>query len=728
MTAFPVRRLTAAAVALTALALVTPVGSTPAQAETGGGVTVAAPEAGTDASVTVSKTDNLVNQTVEVSWKGFRPSSATRLDNSGDSLDVNTLDPVRVYQCRGDSASAPVSATDCYGAPGFRGVPASDTQPAVAAVPGFSYPGKDPDAFDSNPDGPANWQDTVTGPDGTGEVSLQVFTKRESAALGCDADVACSIVVVPNYGRPGTGAGATEDAMDAPWAWERRVVIPLHFLPTNLACPLNGSALDIEGSPFAARVLASWRAKTCVLDSGRVRLDYTSIGEDQTRGDLTSQDTGAGLVVEPLDAEQSGTARPVYAPVAATSLVVAFQVDDAEGKPVRSMKLNARLVAKLVTASYRIGGDAAVAGNPVNIFRDKEFLALNPGVDWPSGAPGNHPLLLGDISDATQALSRWLASDPDARAFINGTPDPWGMKVNTHYRGKLDFDRFESLDPLQSDNYQPIQGLDGVARQLSIAQFPGAITTIEGGVNVVAKPPRQNPGRREVFGLIDAASAADFRLSTASLENTGGAYVAPDAAGILAGLSHAKINADKVTRSVDLASKDKAVYPLSLLVSTAVSAKATKAVRTSVNTLLDYVAGPGQVPGDEVGRLPDGYVPLPAYLRKLIPDAQKKIAAGYTAPPVKQDDSASPGGHTTATAGGSTVVQTPVAGVPQAAPAVSPEQVKLLASTTEVGPQPLFRRLLTLPFLLALGLLASLAGPVVAGLRRLEGAPAWLRR
>ena len=44
----------------------------------------------------------LVNQTVAVSWAGFRPSSATRLQNAGDSLDVNTENPVRVYQCRGD--------------------------------------------------------------------------------------------------------------------------------------------------------------------------------------------------------------------------------------------------------------------------------------------------------------------------------------------------------------------------------------------------------------------------------------------------------------------------------------------------------------------------------------------------------------------------------------------------------------------------------------------------
>ena len=51
---------------------------------------------------------------------------------------------------------------------------------------------------------------------------------------------------------------------------------------------------------------------------------------------------------------------------------------------------------------------------------------------------------------------------------------------------------------------------------------------MEGGVNIVTKPPRQNPGRREVIGIIDAAAAAKFLLPTASLQNTAGKFVKPD--------------------------------------------------------------------------------------------------------------------------------------------------------------------------------------------------------
>src|SRR5262245_59265948 len=93
---------TAAAVVLLTVVAGTAATSAAAGAKATGAVTVPAPGAGPDAKVTVSRTTNLVNQTVDVSWTGFRPSSATRLDNSGYALDINTENPVRVYQCRGD--------------------------------------------------------------------------------------------------------------------------------------------------------------------------------------------------------------------------------------------------------------------------------------------------------------------------------------------------------------------------------------------------------------------------------------------------------------------------------------------------------------------------------------------------------------------------------------------------------------------------------------------------
>ncbi len=106
---------------------------------------------------------------------------------------------------------------------------------------------------------------------------------------------------------------------------------------------------------------------------------------------MASGTTDVGLVIDPLDPDAAAERGVVYAPLSITGLVVAFQIDDANGKPVTNLRLNPRLVAKLITASYRSGGDPAVIDNPVNLFRDPEFLELNPGVNWPGGAPGQPP-------------------------------------------------------------------------------------------------------------------------------------------------------------------------------------------------------------------------------------------------------------------------------------------------------------------------------------------------
>ncbi len=699
-----------------------------------GPVTVPAPGGGDGATVTVTRTTDLVNQTVVVSWAGFLPSSSDRLQNSGDSLDVNTENPVRVYECRG---SDPASSSDCYGSPGFRGVDATDSNPAVPTVLPFTYPGQT-DPYDATPDGPANWQDNVTAADGTGQVSIQLFTKRESAGLGCDVTAPCSIVVVPNYGRP---QGATEDLMDAPWAWERRTVVPLTFLPVDDACPLTGASLRVEGSPVAARAMASWRAKTCTLASDKVLVDYTAIGEPQTRSDVASGTTDAGLVIDPLDADAADGRGVVYAPLSVTGMVVAFQIDDANGKPVTDMKLNPRLVAKLITGSYRSGGNPAVIDNPVNLFRDPEFKELNPGVAWPGGAPGNHPLILGDLSDTTLALTRWIEADKDAREFIAGKPDPWGMTVNANYRKvALPFASFPLLDPLMSETYAPIQELDTLSRQLSLAQFPGAIVTQEGGVNVVTKPPRQNPGRREVIGIIDAASAARFQLSTAALENADGRYVKPTDAAMLTAIKHGTVGADGVTRAVDPTDDTAGSYPLSLQISGAFSTRAPKDERQEMADLLAYVARAGQQPGEQVGMLPPGHAPLSQDLVAQVAEARKAVLAGWT--DLGDDgggDGSGDGGDSTdppgAPPGGG-------GGAPPITAGPAPRSDEPTGSTTgpktadgdlgptmlTVGPQAAGGRMLTLPVLGLVALVALATGPLVLWLSRTGRGPQWLRR
>jgi hypothetical protein len=742
--------------------------SIPSHAAVPDGVTVAAPGAGPNATVTVSRVSGLVNQTVAVSWTGFTPSSASQLQNSGGAYDTNTLNPVRVYECRSDGPNGPASSSSCYGSAGFPGVPAGDDgTPAIAPIPGYTYDGQT-DPFASTPDGPSNVEDTVTAADGTGSVNIQIFTRAESASLGCDETHVCDLVVVPNYGRP---AGATEDQLDAPWAWANRTVVPLAFSPLSDTCPLGSTSLNVEGSPMSSRALLSWRGAACNHGSTAVTLNYTAIGEQQTREDFASGLSDVALTTRPLDPGSVPPHGLVYAPVAVSGVAISFQIDDANGVPVHTMKLNQRLVAKLITASYRVADDPNVVGNPGNLFNDPEFKALNPGVQWPSGSPGNHPILLADLSDLTWTLTSWINADPQARAFLNGKPDEYGMHVNKAYlKLPLPVASFPLLDSHQADLFQPIQGLDQVSRQLSLAQVPGALSDVENGVTVVSKPARQNPGRREVIGIIDTADASAFLLDNASLRNAGGAYVAPTPAALAATEKHLSVNPDGVTRQVNLTDKTKATYPLTM-VTDAILPLGVKGSRgAGLRNFLSFASHAGQVQGTAAGQLPLGYLPLPKDLLALDATAAKALVRGV-APAAKPTvtpttKAATPtatatSSPATADSGGSGYVAPPPA--PAAVPpAASPTPAKTSApptakptpaaapatttATTTVAPAPVAAatavatvepvvRLVAvskpstagvpLPLLVFLGLLALVAG---AGVRLFtSGGSPWRR-
>ena len=54
------------------------------------------------------------------------------------------------------------------------------------------------------------------------------------------------------------------------------------------------------------------------------------------------------------------------------------------------------------------------------------------------------------------ALTSWIDADPEARTWLDGYPDPWGMKVNENYRGiDLPVDNWPLLDDFVApENYQ----------------------------------------------------------------------------------------------------------------------------------------------------------------------------------------------------------------------------------------------------------------------------------
>jgi hypothetical protein len=268
------------------------------------------------------------------------------------------------------------------------------------------------------------------------------------------------------------------------------------------------------------------------------------------------------------------------------------------------------------------------------------------------------------------------------------------------------------------------------------------MTVVENGVNIAIKPPRQNPGRREVIGIIDAASAARFRLSTASLQNASGAFVKPTAASMLEAIAHAKVGKDKVTRSVDFADKTPGSYPLTLQVSAALSTKAPEDERSQMAQFLSYVADAGQVPGDEIGQLPPGNAPLDATLRGQVLAARKAVLKGWVDPTATPTESASPTADPTdpsdapSDGGGGAppdvVGPAPVDSGPSAEPLLhdplpsnpAPEQPTMVT----VAAQLAGNKLVVLPLLAILAVVSLAGGPLLMWMSQTGRGPQWLRR
>ncbi len=161
--------------------------------------------------------------------------------------------------------------------------------------------------------------------------------------------------------------------------------------------------------------------------------------------------------------QSGGYARPVVqAPVAMSGFAIAFTIDDDQGHRLTDLRLDARLVAKLLSESYPgnvkvTRAYPALAGHPLNITEDPEFRALNPDVPDVGVVEAASTLIaLNTDSDMMEALTSWIDADPEARDFLNGVPDPWGMQVNPNYRHvELPVSSWPLLDDFQLASDSP---------------------------------------------------------------------------------------------------------------------------------------------------------------------------------------------------------------------------------------------------------------------------------
>jgi hypothetical protein len=451
--------------------------------------------------------------------------------------------------------------------------------------------------------------------------------------------------------------------------------------------------VNVYGSELLIQATTQWSASFC-LDPSKTPFRHVQYSDAQARNLLTqtlsSADPPEGSVEAIFDSypPTSPYPRPVaHAPIAATGFAISYAIDDENGHSYAQLRLTPRLLAKLLTESYTVQEDLQqiyrynagyyglvnpMRNNPLNITFDPEFKALNPGIPSNSSADAGARAALisvGSDSDVVHALTSYINADPEARAWLDGTPDPWGMQVNPNYRGiSLPVSTMPLLDTY---SYPAGYGADGtctaslppvpylpladapIARLADIAQavqyaVPGAqtrcsITASQDGINNFyqwTRAQRQSVGSRFVLGLTSLADARRYGLSTAALQTTSSAdptakyttaakrtFVAPTDASLRAAGAMLKFADDSAGWPVpyDALQGAAKAYPGTMIVYLDVPTTGLPpADAKAYAALLTFLAGPGQQPGEKSGQLPAGYLPLTA------PNGLSSLAA-YTA-------------------------------------------------------------------------------------------------
>ena len=501
-----------------------------------------------------------------------------------------------------------------------------------------------------------------TDANGDGKVQFEVRSAVENESLGCSDEVECSVVVIPITGiscadddrecmkagrfLPGQSNFANEgvDASVSPalwWSasnWRNRFSIPLDFGLAPDACDVLDSRppTGFYGSELMAQASLQWSPAYC-LDKDRFKFQHNKMPDEAGFGLM---EAGEGVAAFVSSAHKgSGTESVGYAPTAVTGFSVSYIIDrpDNTGE-VSDLRLNARLLAKLLTQSY-LGSERArthpgMEANPISINLDPEFQKLNPGLDTVSREAAATVLSLSESSDVMQTLTSYIANDRSAMEWVDGKPDQWGMRVNPKYKKiVLPVPLWPLLDdyvaPSEQECYvqnpspyftqiaAPVTSLRKIAEAVLDA-WPNVQTKCDRVVSTdpwkIGRIDRQGVGARMMLGIVSTGDAERFGLHQASLETTSGKYVAPTQAAMTKAISLAEPGASgDVPFTLDMKDVVKAgsAYPGTMIVYTAALTRGLpKADATKVASFITTATSEGQRPGYGNGELPPGFLAL----------------------------------------------------------------------------------------------------------------------
>ncbi|WP_310529730.1 hypothetical protein [Nocardioides sp.] len=498
--------------------------------------------------------------------------------------------------------------------------------------------------------------------EGNGRVQFEVRSAVENESLGCSDTVKCSVVVIPiegiscldpdrecqkagrflpgqsNFANEGVDASVSPALWWSPSNWRNRFSIPLDFGLAPDACDVLDSRppTGFYGSELMAQASLQWSPAYC-LNKKRFKFQHNKMS-DEAGFNLMESGGGVAAFVS-SEHEAKGTEPVGYAPTAVTGFSIGYIIDrpDNAGE-YTNLRLNARLLAKLLTQSY-LGSERArshegMGGNPISFNLDPEFQKLNPGLDLVSREAAATVLSLSESSDVMETLTSYIAGDRSAMEWVNGKPDQWGMKINPKYKKiELPIPLWPLLDdfvaPSEQECYTqnpapyftqlaaPVTSLRKIAEAVLDA-WPNVQTKCERSVSTdpwkIGRIDRQGVGSRMMLGIVSTGDARRFGLHEASLETTSDHYVAPTDAAMVKAISlaePAKSGDAPFTLEMKDVVKARSAYPGTMIVYTAALTHGlAKADATKVSEFIDIATTEGQRAGYGNGELPPGFLAL----------------------------------------------------------------------------------------------------------------------
>lgn len=496
-------------------------------------------------SVTVSQTQQIIDQAIRVEVSGF---AGTR---PGGIEIVNGSNYIQAMQCWGDDPNAadfvetcqwggripPVLGNTVYfdnsnrlAAKDFSPSPRTEVDNPFRTVNNRFVSAKAEiiNGATSYPllsyFGPATTNEVPVariGTDGTGYFDFETQSSVQAPHMGCGtADhLRCWLVIVPRgtrFGGDGTDCSDLLDRNFEPYGYgdvtpiqggspvnpkcdyfDNRIVVPLDFTPTASSCPPGSKEFSISGSQFMIAAMSSWQPSLC--QSISTTFSFATNPDSVARAQLLDTRTGSPELVYSgypvssgelmTDDERTllGKTSLAYAPVAVSSVVVAYNAEFANGRP-GGLNLTPRLMAKLLTQSYTFTVPSSTAFPAESVAHlsaaartyrywndDPEFRAANP-TNWQLYDQQVPSILLPGPAgaDGIKQVWRWILADPDAVAFLKGEDDGHGMTVNPYFLPRTEtnlipwyYDATMSFTPTPTTKMVGQVGIDGAPYSLA---------------------------------------------------------------------------------------------------------------------------------------------------------------------------------------------------------------------------------------------------------------------